>query len=136
MKFKARGGLKGNPELAARVKMNPLRFETAVAGSCECRVGAISAHIGDIRIRAAIPFLKPRRKLPLLATIGGFRIRLKPFDVRCGTKGIEVAGILGMDGINADVDARLACQMEGDVEGHLPMKSGRIHVDLDEGESE
>jgi hypothetical protein len=136
MKFKSHGRLKGNPELAAKIRVEPLRFETAVAGSCECHVGAISAHIGDVRIRAAIPFMKPRPKLPLVATIGGFRIRLKPFDIRCGTKGIEVAGILGVGGISGEADARLACEMEGDVEGHLPMKSGRIHVDLDESESE
>jgi hypothetical protein len=132
MNFKARGQLKGNPELAAKVKVEPLRFETDLAGSCECHVGAISAHIGGVRIRAAIPFLKPRRKLPLLGTIGGFRIALKPFDIRCSTKGMKLAGVLGIEGIGAHVDARVACEMEGNVEGHLPVKGGRIHVDLEE----
>jgi hypothetical protein len=134
MNFKARGRLQVNPEMAAKVKIEPLRFETGVAGSCECRIGAISAHIGDVRIRAAVPFLKPRRKLPLMATVGGFRIRLKPVDIRCGTDGIEIAGILGLDGIRSEVDARLACQLEGDAEGQLPMKSGRLHFDLEESE--
>ena len=136
MKFKAHGRLKGDPEVTARVKVDPLRFQTAVAGSCECQVGAISAHVGDIRIRTAIPFLKPRRRLPLVATVGGFNIRLKPFEVRCGTKGIEMAGVLGTEGIGAEAVARLACEMEGNVEGQLPMKSGRFHVDLDEDEGE
>jgi hypothetical protein len=136
MNFKARGRLKGNPELDLKVRLEPLRFETAMTGSCECHVGAISAHIGDVRIRAAIPFMKPRHKLPLLATIGGFRIAFKPFDVRLGTKGVNFAGILGVDGIGGHADVRATCEMEGEVGGHLPVKSGRIHVDLDEGESE
>lgn len=134
MKFKARGRLQFNPELAAKVKLEPLRFQTVVAGSCELRVGAISAHVGDIRIRAAVPFLKPRRKLPLVATVGGFHIRLRPFDVHCGTKGMELAGILGLDGIRTEVDARLVGQLESEVEGQLPVKGGHVHFDLEEGE--
>jgi hypothetical protein len=136
MNFKARGKLSGNPELAAKIKVDPVRFETAIAGSCDCHVGAISAHIGDVRIRFAIPFMKPRRKLPLVATVGGFRVRLRPFDIRCGTKGIEVAGVIGVEGIGAEVEARAACEMEGEVDGRLPLKNGRIHVDLDESEGE
>jgi hypothetical protein len=135
MKFKAHGQLRARPELAAKVRMEPLGFETAVAGSCECQISAISAHIGDVQVRAAIPFMKPRRKLPLLGTIGGFNVKLKPFHLRCGTEGIKLAGVVGVDGIGAAVDARLACDAEGDVEGNVPMKSGRIHMDLAEEES-
>jgi len=39
----------------AKVKMDPLQFETSANASCECEVGRISAHIGEVGIRFAIP---------------------------------------------------------------------------------
>jgi hypothetical protein len=131
MNFKSRGLLKLKPEMTAKVKIDPLRVDTSVSGSCECRIGAISAYVGDIRIRAAVPFLKPRRKLPLMATVGGFRIGFKPLDISFGTKGISVAGVLGVDGIRTEVDGKLGGQVEGDVEGRLPFKEGCVHFEME-----
>lgn len=132
MNFKARGVLKANPTLAARVKLDPVKFETSVAGSMDCHVSALSGYVGDVRVRLAIPFLKPRRHLPLVGTIGGFRIRLKPFDIHCGTKGIHAIGTLGSEGVSGEVTARVDCEMECHVDGDLPVKIGRVHFDVDE----
>ena len=70
MKFKSRGSVKGNPEVAAKVRIDPLRFDTNIAGSFECNIGAIKGYVGDIRIRFASPFMKARRRLPADSTGG------------------------------------------------------------------
>src|ERR1017187_8427715 len=99
MNFKAHGKMRSNPSFNAKVKMDPLQFETSASASCECEVGRVSAHIGEIGIRFAIPFMKPRRKMPLVASAG-------------------------------EVDAKVACETEMDVEGKFPVKVGRINLDL------
>lgn len=136
MKFNARGQLKGNPEFSAKVKIDPLRFDTKIGGSCDIHIGAITGEIGEIRVRMAIPFLKRRRKPPVVATVGPFPINLKPFDICCGTRGVQVGGVLGTEGIGAHAETRVACQMEGNVEGDMPVKHGHLHVELDENESD
>jgi hypothetical protein len=132
MKFKSRGSVKGNPEVAAKVRIDPLRFNTNIAGSFECNIGAINGYVGDIRIRFAIPFMKPRRRLPVVATVGGFPISLKPFNVQCGTKGMQIGGVVGPEGIGAALDARVTCCMEGEMDGDLPVSKGHFHIDLDD----
>jgi hypothetical protein len=91
-------------------------------------VGRVSAHIGEIGIRFAIPFMKPRRKMPLVASVGGFQIGLRPFQVRLKGISLHVAGVLGASA--GEVDAKVACETEMDVEGKFPVKVGRINVDL------
>jgi hypothetical protein len=132
MNFKARGRMKASPEFVARVKMDPVRFETSLAGECGCHVSALTGHVGEIRVRLAIPFLKRRRRLPLVATIGDFHIRLQPFDVNLGLKHVHAAGTLGTEGLAGEIDAKMKCEMEGEVDGNLPIKLRPIHLDLDE----
>jgi hypothetical protein len=66
MNLKARGKMRSSPFFNAKVKMDSLQFETSANASCDCEVGRVSAHIGEVGIRFAIPFMKPRRKLPWL----------------------------------------------------------------------
>jgi len=134
MNFKAQGKMRSNPAFNAKIKMDPLQFETSASASCECDVGRLSAHVGEIGIRFAIPFMKPRRKLPLVASVGGFHMRLRPFQVKLRGIGLHVAGVLGTQGSAAEVDAKVACETEMDVEGKFPIKLGRINVDLCEAD--
>jgi hypothetical protein len=130
MNFKAFGKMRSNPTFNAKVKMDPLQFETSANASCECEVGRISAHIGEVGIRFAIPFMKPRRKLPLVASVGGFHIRLRPFQIGIKGIGLHVAGVLGTKGSSGEVDAKVGCETEMEVEGKFPIKVGRINLDL------
>ena len=130
MNFKAFGKMRSNPTFNAKVKMDPLHFETSANASCEGEVGRISAHVGEIGIRFAIPFMKPRRKLPLVASVGGFHIRLRPFQMRLKGISLHVAGVLGTKGSSGEVDAKVGCETEMEVEGKFPIKVGRINVDL------
>jgi hypothetical protein len=134
MNFKAQGKMRSNPAFNAKIKMDPLQFETSASGSCECDVGRLSAHVGEIGIRFAIPFMKPRRKLPLVASVGGFHMRLRPFQVKLRGIGLHVAGVLGTQGSAAEVDAKVACETDMHVEGKFPVKVGRINLDLCEAD--
>ena len=134
MNFKALGKMRSHPSVTARVRMEPVQFATSAKGTCECRVGRISVHVGDVGIRLAIPFLPPRRKLPLVASIGGFHFRVKPFDLRLDGIGLEIAG--SVQGLAGEGEARMDCETEMEVKGKLPVKVGRISVDLDEDREE
>ena len=130
MNFKAHGLMKSNPTLNAKVKMDPNEFDTSVGGSFGLELGTLTAYIGEIGVRFAVPFLKPRRKLPMIATVGGFRIRLNPLKIQSKGVAFRVAGVLGTKGSVADLDVGVKCQTEMDVQGHVPVKVGKIQVDL------
>ena len=134
MNFKLNGKMRSNPAFNAKIKMDPLHFETSANASCECEVGRISAHIGEVGIRFAIPFMRPRRKLPMVASVGGFHIRLRPFQVRLKGIGLHVAGVMGTHGSAGEVDAKVACETEVQAEGKVPIKVGRINMDLCEAD--
>ena len=134
MNFKAHARMRSNPAFAARVKMDPLQFETKASGTFDCDVGPFSAYIGEIGVRFAIPFMKPRRKPPLVGSIGGFHIKLRPFRVRSRGIALHLSGILGTQGSSGDVDAKVACETEMDVEGKFPIRVGKVHIDLCEAE--
>jgi len=53
MNFKAHGKMRSNPSFNAKIKMDPLQFETSANASCECEVGAFPPHRG-VGIRFAI----------------------------------------------------------------------------------
>ena len=134
MNFKAVAKLHSHPSIKASVRLEPAKFETAVKGSCECKVGRISARVGDIQVRLAIPFLRARRRLPLIGTIGGFRFSVSPFDIRCAGMGLDVSGSL--QEVSATSEAHIACETDLEAEGKLPVKVGRIQVDIDEEQGE
>ncbi|MGA2735934.1 MAG: hypothetical protein ABSG65_00625 [Bryobacteraceae bacterium] len=133
MNFKTIAKLRSHPSINASVRLEPAKFEAAVKGSCECHVGRISAWVGDIGIRLAIPFQRPRRRLPLVGTIGGFRLGVNPFDIRVTGMGLDVTGTV--HGLTAAGEAHVSCETDIEAEGKLPVKVGRIHVDLDEEEN-
>jgi hypothetical protein len=134
MNFKASGHMESHPSLKAKIRMDPVEFDASATSSFDCEISALNTYIGEIGVRFAIPFMRPRRKLPLVASVGGFHIRLRPFHVRSKGIALRAAGVFGTKGVSSEVDASVACQTRMDVEGTLPVKLGRIHMDLCEAE--
>src|SRR5574340_958102 len=130
MNFKAHALMKSNPTLSAKVKVEPLKFDTSASGSFSLHVGSLAAYIGEVGVRMAIPFLRPRRRMPLVGTVGGFHIRLRPFHVE--SKGIQLhlSGILATEGAAAEMETKVGCQTEMDVHGNLPLKVGKVRLDV------
>jgi hypothetical protein len=48
--------------------------------------------------------------------------------------GLHVAGVLGTKGSAGEVDAKVACETDMQVEGKFPIKVGRINLDLCEAD--
>jgi hypothetical protein len=128
--FSALGKMRSHPSMTAKMRMDPLHVDTNLMGGCECEVSRMSAYVGEVGIRFAIPFMKPRRKLPLVASVGGFNIRLKPFHVKLKGISLHVAATVGAGtGASAEVETKVDCETEMDVKGKLP-KTGRINIDF------
>jgi hypothetical protein len=135
MNFKAHGVMRSNPSFKNKVKMDPIQFDAKTEGSFDLEVGDLSLHIGEIGLRFAIPFMRPRGRLPMVATIGDFRIKTRPFSVRSKGIGVHVYGVVGKDkGLQGDIDVDVKCKTEMDVEGNVPVKVGRVQVDLCEAD--
>jgi hypothetical protein len=130
MTFKANAKMRSHPSFAAKVNMDPLQFDTTASGTLDLGIGPLSVYIGEIGIRFAIPFLKRRRKLPLVATVGGFHVNMRPFRVRSHGLALQLSGILGTKGSSGAVEAKVACETDMQVEGKLPLKPGKIEINL------
>jgi len=135
MNFKAHGTMKSNPSFKNKVRMDPIEFDATTEGSFDLEIGDVALHIGEIGVRFAIPFLQPRRRLPMVASVGGFRIQTQPFAIRSKGIGVHVFGVVGKNkGLKGDIDVDVACKTEMDVEGKVPVKVGRVQVDLCEAD--
>ena len=133
MKFMAQGVMRSSPNFKARWKMEPLSFDTGVSGSCKVAVGAISANIGVIPIRLAIPFLK-RRRMPLMGAIGPIQVKLNPLELQLEHLRLHFGGVLGEKGLQGEIDLQVACQTEMEVAGDIPIKLSSVCLNLEEAE--
>lgn len=134
MNFKAHGIMKSNPSFKNKLRMDPIEFDANTEGSFDLEIGDLGLRIGEIGVRFAIPFLQ-RPRLPMVATVGGFRIQTEPFRVRSKGIGLHVFGVVGKKkGLEGEVDVDVACKTEMDVEGNVPVKVGRVQVDLCEAD--
>jgi hypothetical protein len=94
--------LAGHPELAARVRLQPLPFEVVHDGAVELALGDVRVHFDEIPIRLRIPFLRRR---VLAGSLGPFGVRLQPVDARIRAVEAVTRGVLG--GEDSGVEVRL-----------------------------
>lgn len=130
MKVKALMQMRSNPSITLDTKLHPIAVESSLAGDFGLSIGAISARVGEIPVRFAVPFLKRRGALPTVASFGGFTIRLKPIEARIGTDGIKVHGTLGTKGIEAHVESQIACKTDMEVKGQVGGRIGTVTLHL------
>ncbi|MEK6589211.1 MAG: hypothetical protein AABZ11_00885 [Nitrospinota bacterium] len=129
MKFKAQGVMKSCPSFATDVKTGPLDFEITAGARFEGALGPVDASMDEIPIRLAIPFLR-RTNRPVVASIGGFKVKLNPFGIKVELANVNVKGILGTKGIEVKADARVDCKTDMKLKGELAGKGGVIEVNL------
>jgi hypothetical protein len=130
MNFKAKGKMTSQPSFAAKVNLDPLQFDTTAKGTLDLSIGPLSVYIGEIGVRFAIPFLKRRKKLPLVATVGGFHVNVRPFRVRSHGLALQLSGILGTEGSSGGIEGKVGCETEMEVEGKFPLKAGKVQINL------
>ena len=132
MIFKSNLRMKSHPDLTVKAKISPLTFCASMMGSLDASVDTIRIEVGQIPIRLAIPFLKSRKGTRTVACVGGFDIKVKPFTVRIANASLAVDGVVGKEGIRADLDSRIKCETEMAVSGNLAGKLGTFTLALDE----
>ena len=132
MKFKGKVGVKSDMPFKVDARVEPLAFEAAVHGALDMEIGEIAARIGEIPIRMAIPFLRRKCRPPVVAEIGGFDVRMKPFRVRLDGGTLAFRGKLGDKQIRAQLDATMNCRSELDLEGKLSGEVGHFKMVLDD----
>ncbi len=134
MKFKSHGLIKGSPEFEVCATSGPVGVKAAVEGSGKAVLGPFDATVGEIPIRVRIPFLRGRGGVRRVASIGGFGVRLDPFEVAAEGFGVRFDGVLGIDGMRCDLKGAVACKMEMDLSGDLPGKVAKASLELADGE--
>lgn len=128
--FKGQGSMHSNPDCKIDATISPINFESCVDGAFEGSLGNISAEITEVPIKIAIPFMKKRQKLPVIATIGGFKIKLAPFQIKIEKASLNLSGVFGSKGIEGKMDCKVACKTDVELAGKLSGKVGLAHLDL------
>jgi len=134
MKFKTFWKMRSSPNFKVNADMEPIGLDAGLEGAFEAGVGAISASIGEIPVKVAIPFLKRRGKI-LVASVGGFKVKLDPFHVKLDCARLHLKGVLGQGGIKGSMECKVACRTEADMSGEVTGKPGILKLDLGEEES-
>lgn len=122
MTFSTQLGISGNPEFDIKVRAAPLDFRIGAEASLEVGAGPVSAHVDQIPVRVRVPFLKHDQGYVVAATIGPFGVHVKEIHARVRAFGVDIGGVLGREGIDADVAGVVRCAMQVDLNGKLPAK--------------
>ncbi len=134
MNFKTRIAMESFPGFHVDAGLDPMDFRASVRGSCEATVDSVSLRVSAIPLRMAIPFLKRRRRYPVLGSVGGFQITLSPLHLKVGEMGLKLDGVLGTKGIAGRMDGKIDCKTEMHVDGHLAGKVGTVTLEFDHAE--
>jgi hypothetical protein len=129
MKFKIFGRMQSCPAIKLDTRINPLDFSVDLRGAFKGELGPFAAHIGEIPIRLAIPFL---RRKHIIASIGGFPIALNRFQVNVDEAALVLNGVLGLKGIHALIDTQVDCSTDVNLKGDVTGRIGLSHLDLND----
>lgn len=136
MKVKALARMQGNPEFKLHAKCNPIGFEVTADGSLKLQTGPIAAEIGEIPITLRIPFLRRAGGVRIVGSIGAFGVRLLPIDAELRPISLKIGGTLGKDSLACDLEGRIACKTEVDLDASFPAKVTRVAFDVAVAEPE
>lgn len=128
MKFKTQVKMQSNPDFHIDANIDPFGFKTSAKGSFESSVSSIAFNVDEFPIRLAIPFLKRNGKLPVVASIGGFKIKLSPFHIKVEEAAVELEGLLGTKGITGKMDGKVGCETKMDMVGKLAGAEGTFKI--------
>ncbi len=129
MRIRAHGIVHSHPEFSLAVKSQPFAVDAHAEGSLKLSAGPIAARIDAIPLTVVIPFLH-RRTAQIVGTIGPFNVHVEQFDAEVRAFGVHFAGVLGKEGMQCQIDGRVACRMEMDLDGEVPGRITRASIEL------
>ena len=136
MKFNAKGWMRSNPDFHLDADMAPLDFDLGVTGSFQATINAISGSVSEIPVKMAIPFLRRKEKQQVVASIGGFDLRLNPFNFQVKDAGIRLDGVVGKKGLKTSLDGKIGCNTEMNLKGGVDGKLGSVTMNFGDDPAE
>ena len=130
MRFKSHAVMQGTPELKLRVRSAPISFEVGAEGALKLVIGPITAHVDAVPVTLTIPFLRRGGKPQTIGSIGPFGVHVKPVDAEVRPVEARLAGILGKDGMECDLEGKVGCRTELDVVGTIPGKVAKASLEM------
>ncbi|MCP4711486.1 MAG: hypothetical protein GY869_22945 [Planctomycetes bacterium] len=124
--------MKSNPDFKLNARLESVGFKTSVQGSGEATIDSVSLNVGEIPIRVAIPFLKPRGKYPILTSIGPFDVKISPIELKLKAAKVELDGVLGTKGIAAKMEGKVNCETDLKLAGCAAGKVGNFLVKFED----
>jgi hypothetical protein len=89
----------------------------------------VRARVSGVPIRLAIPFLGGLQRV---GEIGPFDLELEPIDLALEELELRCEGLVGPEGLSVGLDGGISCRMEIDVDGTLPGRVARAHLEFEE----
>lgn len=132
MKFNIRGRMQSAPSITLDTHIDPLAFKLSMQGRFRGELGPFHASIGEFPVRMAIPFLKRRR--PIIVTIGSIPLELGRFQFNLENAALDGSGVVGQEGIQATINAKIDCTTDMDLKGKATGRVGVSHLDLGDDE--
>ncbi|MDH3973402.1 MAG: hypothetical protein OEV42_03890 [Deltaproteobacteria bacterium] len=132
MNFKAKGILKSNPSFKMKTRLDPLKCKASLtaSGRGDMTVGEINIAIDEIPIKMTVPFRKKRAPV-LIASVGAFKARISPFDLKVKRASFRLSGTVKTDEISGEMDGQMKCSSEIEAEGKLNGKvSAKPSIEL------
>lgn len=130
MKFDLHALMRSHPEFDIQGKLDPVSVDLGLQGALSATIGAISGAVSEIPIRVRIPFLKHGHRT--VASVGGFKVHLRPFDVAVRNASLHAKGTVGAEGIRGAGHVSVKCQTEMDAKGTFVGKAGNVRLDFAE----
>src|SRR5262245_1925493 len=120
MTVNAKVEVHGHPDLKLGVNSGPLDFDIRCDGQLKLGIGPIGARVDRIPLFVRIPFLKRHPATIVAAAVGPFNVHVDHFAADLRAVDGTVRGVLGKNGMRADLEGKGACTLDLDVKTDLP----------------
>ncbi|MGE3152119.1 MAG: hypothetical protein AB7G48_10925 [Nitrospiraceae bacterium] len=136
MKLNSQILMESEPEFSLQAMTAPIAFESTATGALSATVSCIAVKVDEIPINLAIPFLKRRGGMQMIASLGSFGVKVAPFSVTIEGASVRLEGILGTKGVQAEVKGKVGCKSKLNVKGKLFGKIANCAIELPDGDFE
>ena len=99
-------------------------------------VGPLTANVDEVPVTLTIPVLRRGGGVRTIATVGPFSVRVNAVEVEVRPVDARVSGVVGKEGLEGNLDGKIGCKTELDVEGTLPGKVAKASFEMVEGHEE
>jgi hypothetical protein len=130
MKFDSHLKMRSHPGFKTEAAVEPIAFRASAKGAFNCEVSSIVVDVDEIPISLAVPFLRRVEQI-VIGKIGGFSIKLNPFQAQVESHGGEIDGVLGTKGIRGKLNGKVDCETDMNAKGIITGRLGTAVLTLE-----